>query len=321
MLGKARTKNVGDLDQLGRRTNRAFSARRGATKLGISLKLRLPVTHLFPGHVAFTPRGQRCFSGESIIDTPIGTNRVKTELATGHAFRGYSSSPSRRTEALLEAMTDYDVRSPFARPISHVEFGPALGRDLDQRLIGDPANRRILDLGCGAGHTAVGLARRGARVIATDRDVAQLQAARKLAARQSTTIEFHQAEPAELAFMRAEQVDLVLSVWSLSLTIDVERVIRQVHRVLRTGGHFVISLPHPAVLCAPHQDESPAALPWRAGQPVGERFVHTAEELVTLLSRNKFLIDTLLERPARGPMPETLLVRGRRLGAFLSQTD
>lgn len=215
-------------------------------------------------------------------------------------------------------MTDYDVRSPHARPVSHVEFGPGLGCDLDERLIGDPSDRRILDIGCGAGHTAVGLARRGARVFATDGDVAQLQAARKLATRQGVTVEFHQAGPAELAFLRAEEIDLVLSVWSLSLTDDLERVIRQVHRVLRTGGHFILSLPHPASLCRHPEEHHRLAFPWQAGLAIGERFVHPAEEVVTLLSRNKFVVDSLFERQANGPAPETLVIRGRRLGASIN---
>jgi SAM-dependent methyltransferase len=212
-------------------------------------------------------------------------------------------------------MPGYDVRSPSARPLSHVELGPRLGADLDRRLLGDPTNRRIVDLGCGAGHSAVGLAKRGARVFATDPDVDQLQAARKLATRQGVTVEFHQAGPAELAFLRAEDVDLVVSVWSLSLTDNLERVVRQVHRVLRTGGHLLLALPHPAALCARSETPSAADIPWIAGQPVGERFVHPAEELVTILSRNKFVVDALLERPGHGVTPETLIVRGRRLGA------
>ena len=109
-------------------------------------------------------------------------------------------------------MSGYDPRTPCTRPLDHVEFGPSLGADVDRRLIGDARGKRVLDLGCGAGHTAVGLAARGARVIATDADPGQLFAARALAQNESVTVEFHEAGPAELAFVRADQIDIAVSV-------------------------------------------------------------------------------------------------------------
>ncbi|MEK9526826.1 MAG: class I SAM-dependent methyltransferase, partial [Acidimicrobiaceae bacterium] len=121
-------------------------------------------------------------------------------------------------------MSSYDPRTPSRRPLDYVEFGPGLVDDIDRRVIGDTRRRKVLDLGCGAGHTAVGLARRGARVIATDSDPEQVAAARALAAEHDVAIEFHEAGPAELAFVRADQIDLAVSVWALSLVEDLDRV-------------------------------------------------------------------------------------------------
>jgi len=189
-----------------------------------------------------------------------------------------------------------------------------LGDALDRRLIGDIRGKRVLDLGCGGGHTGVGLALRGARVIATDPDPGQLFSARALATKNEIRVEFHQATPAELAFIRADQVDLVVSVWSLSLTADLDRVLRQLHRVMRSGGHLVLSLPHPASLCADPVDPSRNVQSWRSRDPIGERYVHTAEDVVTALSRTNFTVDLLLERHAGGPMPASLIVRARKVG-------
>lgn len=212
-------------------------------------------------------------------------------------------------------MSGYDPRTPCTRPLEFVEFGPSLGADVDRRLIGDARGKRVLDLGCGAGHTAVGLAARGARVIATDADPGQLFAARALAQQESVTVEFHEAGPAELAFVRADQIDIAVSVWALSLVDDLDRVFRQVHRVLRPNAHLIVALPHPALLCADPVDPSRTVRSWRTDEKIGERYVHTAEGLVTALSRSNFAVDVLLERHAGGPTPTTLLARARRLGA------
>ncbi|MEM9520595.1 MAG: class I SAM-dependent methyltransferase [Actinomycetota bacterium] len=212
-------------------------------------------------------------------------------------------------------MASYDPRTPADRPVDHVEFGPGLGADVDRRLLSEVKGKRILDLGCGAGHTAVGLARRGARVVATDDDGDQLAAARTLAAHHEVTVEFHEARPAELAFIRADQIDVAVSVWALSFVDDLDRVFRQVHRVLKTNGHAIVALPHPAALCADPVDPARTTRSWTTTEPIGGRYVHTVEGVVTAFTRTNFAVEIVLERHAGGLLPEALVVRARRLGA------
>jgi SAM-dependent methyltransferase len=209
----------------------------------------------------------------------------------------------------------HDPRRPDAeRSLESVDFGPGVGSEFERRLLGEVAGRRILDLGCGQGHTGVGLALRGARVIAIDDDVNQLAAARSLAARNEVTIEFHQAQPAELAFLAADHVDLTIAVTSLSFVEDLNRVFRQVHRVIGPGGHFVLSVPHPAALSADEADPNRTTRAWDDTQPVGDRWIHTAEAIVTSLTRANFAVDQLLERRDTALVPATLVVRARKLG-------
>ena len=212
-------------------------------------------------------------------------------------------------------MSLHDPRLPVANPsLDVVDFGPGIGADVERRLIGEISGRRILDLGCGQGHAAVGLAKRGARVIAVDDDVAQLGAARSLAAQNEVTIEFHQAKQAELAFLAADHVDLALAITSLSFVQDLSRVFRQVHRVVGPGGHFVLAVPHPAALVATGDDPNQATVAWDVDEQVGDRWVHTGEAIVTALTRANFAVDQLLERRDNALAPATLVVRARKLG-------
>jgi SAM-dependent methyltransferase len=212
-------------------------------------------------------------------------------------------------------MALHDPRVPRDEPpLDTVDLGPGVGPEVDRRLIGDVAGRRVLDLGCGQGHTAVGLSRRGARVIAVDEDVTQIAAARALATRHEVTIEFHQARPAELAFLSADNVDLAIAVTTLSFVDDLDRVFRQVHRVVRPSGHFVLSVPHPAALAADPEDPDRIVRAWDHAEPIGDRRLHGPEALVASLTRANFAVDQLLERRDGDLVPATLVLRARKLG-------
>ncbi|MEZ5373149.1 MAG: class I SAM-dependent methyltransferase, partial [Microthrixaceae bacterium] len=84
-----------------------------------------------------------------------------------------------------------------------VEFGPDLDHATHQRLLGNLEGRRVLELGAGAGAGSVAMARAGARVIAVEPSPARLSRARALSDEAEVRVEFHQADLADLAFIRA----------------------------------------------------------------------------------------------------------------------
>ncbi len=131
----------------------------------------------------------------------------------------------------------------------------------DLRLIGDVSGKRVLDLGSGNGKNAIALARQGAHVIAVDRSIAQLTRARKLAATTDVRVEWHECDASDLAFLRADSIDLVLAASVLGEVEDIDRLLRQVHRVLRPGASFVFSYDHPMALALGRELDAPGTLP------------------------------------------------------------
>ena len=118
----------------------------------------------------------------------------------------------------------------------------ASGRDLDAlleaaRLTG---TEHILDMGCGAGHTALAVAPRAAHVAAIDVAPEMIAVAEGLArGRGVANIEFRLADVAALPFADAS-FDVITSRYSAHHYPDPARALAEAARVLRPGGRFLL---------------------------------------------------------------------------------
>ena len=224
----------------------------------------------------------------------------------------------------------FSVAAPFglSLPTDVVSYGIGVPREDALKLLGNVDGKRVLDLGCGAGHNAIALARQGAKVIGVDESADQVAEAREAAEREGVKLELHHAPLAELAFVRADTIDAVLSAFGLATVVDVDRVFRQVDRVLRPEHHFVLSLPHPAfALVDPDDPQRRVQRSYWDEALIGADVPRTIGALFTSLGRANFRVDAVLEpSPAgngpHGPgwtdamalLPATLIIRARKQG-------
>lgn len=218
-----------------------------------------------------------------------------------------------------------------------VQFGPDLPSEAELRLCGDLTGRRVLDLGCGAGENAIAMARQGAHVIALDVSPAQLALGRRLADTAEVRVEWHRSDAADLAFLRADSIDLALATGVVHEIDDFDRLLRQVHRVLRPGSAFVFSHDHPMRLAVARDAGSAGALPLgrlevrrsyfdpspivttRDGEEI-QVWPRTLADVFSALHRAGYRVDVLLEpEPVRssdpGPAtPTSVIWRARKEG-------
>lgn len=213
-------------------------------------------------------------------------------------------------------------------PTDIVSYGHDIAREDVLKLLGHVEGKRILDLGCGAGHNAIALARQGAKVIGVDESAEQIGEARAAAEQAGLKLELHHTPLAELAFVRADTIDAVVSAFGLAAVEDLDRVFRQVDRVLRPEHHFVLSMPHPAfAVIDPDDPERRVHRSYWDTARLGPDVPRTINALFTSLGRANFRVDAVLEpQPtAGGPrgtgwsdamryLPATLIIRARKQG-------
>jgi ubiquinone/menaquinone biosynthesis C-methylase UbiE len=119
----------------------------------------------------------------------------------------------------------------------------ATGEDLGTLLgFADPrADETALDIGCGVGHTLRRLAPRVRLAVGADATPGMLDGARTLLARDGVTNALLVVAPAEeLPFME-ETFDLVTCRLAAHHFADAGTAFREVRRVLKPGGRFVLS--------------------------------------------------------------------------------
>ena len=174
------------------------------------------------------------------------------------------SEPSSRQNGPMTNSQAWDrVADKYGDPAEAevVQYGVDLPTEAELRLCGDMTNKRVLDLGSGRGANAVTFARQAAHVIAIDSAASALAAGRRLADLHEVRVEWHEGDVADLAFLRADSVDLAFAAGVLTEVEDVDRLLRQVHRVLRAGAPFVFSYDHPMALAVGRDDVAPGGLP------------------------------------------------------------
>jgi SAM-dependent methyltransferase len=236
-----------------------------------------------------------------------------------------------------EAWDALAARRGEARPIGAIQYGEDLPDEAELRLCGDVRQKRVLELGCGAGENAVAFARQGAHTIALDTSHGQLSLARNLAEAEDVRVEWHESDAADLAFLRADSIDLAFSAGLMSEIEDIDRLFRQVHRVLRPGMPFVFAYEHPLSLCVSRDSGEPGGLPLGRLEvrrsyydlgPIeiardGEEFTEwprTVADVFAALHRAGYRVDALLEpEPVQssdpGPsIPTTIVWRARKEG-------
>jgi 2-polyprenyl-6-hydroxyphenyl methylase / 3-demethylubiquinone-9 3-methyltransferase len=103
------------------------------------------------------------------------------------------------------------------------------------------AGRRVLDVGCGGGLLAEGMARRGARVTGIDLAPGALEVARLHALESGIAVDYRQVAAESLADAEPASFDLVTCLEMLEHVPDPPSIMAALARLVRPGGDIVCS--------------------------------------------------------------------------------
>jgi ubiquinone/menaquinone biosynthesis C-methylase UbiE len=103
--------------------------------------------------------------------------------------------------------------------------------------LGNLKNKKILELGCGAGEVAVYFAKKGAIVTATDLSGGMLHVVQKLASKHGVKVKIAKCGSEHIPFP-GESFDIVYAA-NLLHHVEQESTVKEVRRVLKKGGLFV----------------------------------------------------------------------------------
>ncbi len=152
------------------------------------------------------------------------------------------SEHARKNRAMWEASSDSYEQLHAASLAGQNAMAWGLWRipEADLHILGDVAQKDILELGCGAARWSIELARLGARPVGLDLTGRQLQHARRLMDEAGIDFPLIQASAEDVPLPDA-RFDIVFCDWGAMTFCDPRRTVPEAARLLRSGGLFAFS--------------------------------------------------------------------------------
>lgn len=119
------------------------------------------------------------------------------------------------------------------------------------QLLGAIEGLSILDVGCGNGYLCRLLAKKGARIVGIDASKTFIQMARQKEKEHPLGIEYYAGTICNMNLFQDKTFDLAVSNLVLMDLYDLDKAVRELRRVLKTGGRLIFSIMHPCFASPP----------------------------------------------------------------------
>ncbi|MDT0162497.1 MULTISPECIES: class I SAM-dependent methyltransferase [Bacillus] len=126
------------------------------------------------------------------------------------------------------------------------EYGPLAPVEDELNLLGDPAGKKVLDIGCGSGHSLLYMDGRGAAELwGIDLSPKQIHTAQQVLGGAAAPVRLFESPMENDPGLPDQYFDIVYSIYALGWTTSLEETLGNIHRFLKPGGTFIFSWEHP----------------------------------------------------------------------------
>lgn len=125
-------------------------------------------------------------------------------------------------------------------------YGPFSPTENELNLFGDVTNKKVLEIGCGSGHSLEYMTSRGASELwGIDLSDTQIATASDLLKAHKPKLHLFQGPMERNPGIPNEYFDIVYSIYAIGWTVDLRMTLQQVSSYLKSGGTFIFSWEHP----------------------------------------------------------------------------
>ncbi len=150
-----------------------------------------------------------------------------------------------KNKASWDAVAD-DWFGATALPV----YGPTLPKEDSLQLFGDLNGKKILDIGCGSGHSLLYNSGRGAAELwGLDLSSRQIENAKRLLGENNIAANLFVSPMEENPGIPVEYFDIVYSIYAFGWTFDLKKSIELVYKYLKPSGTFIFSWDNPLMQC------------------------------------------------------------------------
>ncbi|MAG47858.1 hypothetical protein CL617_04590 [archaeon] len=142
-----------------------------------------------------------------------------------------------------EVSKSYQIDSKIRTKSAH--YGPYSPDEKKLKLLGNVKGKKILEVGCGGGQCSIAFAKQGAKCTGLDLSKEQLKHAEELAKKEKVSVKFLKHDIQTLKGIKSKEYDIVFTAFALQYIPNLTKCFKEVHRVLKRNGLFVLSLDHP----------------------------------------------------------------------------
>lgn len=135
-------------------------------------------------------------------------------------------------------------------------YGCLMPTEDQLHLFPDLRGKRVLDIGCGSGHSLHWCAQRGAAELwGLDLSTRQIENARRFLSENGYEPKLYNAPMETECGLPAGYFDVIYSIYAVGWTVDLPATFRRVASYLSNGGIFLFSWDHPLMHCVEARED------------------------------------------------------------------